>query len=466
MTVSGLCVFGCAWTGCSPDGVGQPPPQGVPRVAQSDAPAASADPLKERDVLRVLTSNNAHCYYRYRGEPRGFEHDLARAFAAFMGMEVEFLTPPWADLLDELVKGKGDLVAASLSVLPGRAAKAAFCEPYLDVRQHVVTRKDWEGLQDVADLAGRRIHVRADTSYAKRLRELQQEGIALEIVTHADVPTAELLRRVAEAEIDITLADTNVAHLGRRYHPNLRIALDVTEADRIAWAVRKDDVALREQVNAFFTQILNDGTFEKIYNDYYASVELFDPVDLTRFQERVETRLPLYIETLKAEAAKYDFDWRLLAAMMYQESHYDPNAKSHTGVRGLMQLTQSTAKELGVTYRLDPVQSIRGGVKYLGRICGQFEELDARNQILFAIASYNVGRGHVLDAQALARKQGLDPLQWESMKETLPLLADKKYHADSRYGYCRGSEPVRHIERILVYYDVLANRDREIGFVE
>lgn len=466
MAVSGLCVLGCAFTGCSRDGVGQPPPQGASRDAQGQTSVAPAGSLQERRVLRVLTSNNAHCYYRYRGETRGFEHDLARAFAASVGMTVEFLTPPWADLLDELADGEGDLVAASLSVIPSRAAKAAFCKPYMDVRQHVVTRKGWKNLQDIADLAGRRIHVRADTSYAQRLRELQQEGISLEIVTHADVPTAELLRQVSEGEIDITLADTNVAHLGRRYYPNLRIALEVSEADRIAWAVRKDDVELRERIDAFFTRILGDGTFDRIYSDYYANVELFDPVDLTRFHERVETRLPLYIETLKAEAATYEFDWRMLAAMMYQESQYDPNAKSHTGVRGLMQLTRSTAKELGVTDRLDPFQSIRGGVKYLGRIYGRFEEVDARNRILFAIASYNVGRGHVLDAQALARKQGLDPLQWESVKETLPLLADKRYYADSKYGYCRGSEPVRHIDRVLVYYDVLANRDREIEFVE
>lgn len=413
-------------------------------------------------VLRILTANNAHCYYIYRDEARGFEHDLVLALAESLGLEAEFFTPPWTQLLDKLEHGEGDMIAASMTATPMRERDVAFSVPYMKVRQHVVVRKESLRIQDVQDLKGREIHVRAGTSYHQRLLKLKRRGIELEIVTHHDVSTEELLRRVSEGEIDITVADTNIARLGRRYYPNLVLSLEIGPPEEIAWAVAKGKPQLLARINTFLLTAFKDGTFDRIYNDYYASVETFDALDLTRFQERVRSRLPAFLDTLKEEAHSHDFDWRLIAAMMYQESRYDAAARSHTGVRGLMQLTLATAGEMGVTDRLDPVQSIRGGTKYLGHIYSRFDDLDDRNRILFALASYNVGRGHVLDAQQLARELGKDPDQWESMIEVLPMLTDEKYYSRARYGYCRGAEPVRYVARVLTYYDVLANEGREI----
>ena len=181
-------------------------------------------------------------------------------------------------------------------------------------------------------------------------------------------------------------------------------------------------------------------------------------MDLRKFHQRIRTRLPKFDEIIKKESRKYGFDWRLVAAVAYQESHWDPRARSYKGVRGLMQLTLTTAKEVGVESRLDPVQSIEGGVKYLRKIYDRFDEIEGLDRMLFALASYNIGYGHVRDAQKIARDQGLDPLKWASLKKTLPLLRQKKYYKSTKYGYCRGTEPVRYVERILTYYDILKNK--------
>jgi membrane-bound lytic murein transglycosylase F len=188
-------------------------------------------------------------------------------------------------------------------------------------------------------------------------------------------------------------------------------------------------------------------------------VEIFDYVDVKTFHRRLDTRLPRYIDIIKKEAERYDFDWRFIAAVVYQESHYNPRARSYTGVKGLMQVTLRTAREMGIENRLDPAQSIHAGVKYMRKMYERFDDIDRRrDRLLIALASYNVGYGHVRDAQTIARRKGLDPEKWSSLKKTLPLLRYKKYYTTVRYGYARGTEPVRYVERILTYYDILRKK--------
>ncbi|MBW2143886.1 MAG: transglycosylase SLT domain-containing protein, partial [Deltaproteobacteria bacterium] len=193
----------------------------------------------------------------------------------------------------------------------------------------------------------------------------------------------------------------------------------------------------------------------KIYEKYYANVEIFDYVDLKKFHIRLRTRLPKYKEMIQKAAQKHGFDWRLIAAVIYQESHFNPKARSHTGVRGLMQLTQNTAKEMGVTDRRDPAQSISGGVGYIEKLYKRYDEATNPDRLLIALASYNVGHGHILDAQKIAEEKGFNPNSWSSLQEILPLLRYPKYYKKTRYGYCRGTEPVRYVNRVLTYYDIL-----------
>lgn len=406
--------------------------------------------------ITVITDNNEHCYFIYKDAPAGFEYELALEFAKYLVVDLEVVTPGWDEMFERLTTGRGDFIAASLTRLPARETFMDFADEYLSIQQFIIVHKDNTTIKTVKDLNGKTIHVRNATSYQQRLTELKEQGLNIELVLHKNVPTEELIRQVAEKEIDVTVADTNVALLNRRFYPDITMAFPVTKKQSLAWGVRKNDKEMLEEINKFFAIILKNGTFEKIYDLYYGNVETFDYVDLKTFQRRIDTRLPKYKKLIEQEAAKYDMDWRLIAAIIYQESHFDPKARSHTGVRGLMQLTLNTAEEMGVENRLDPLQSIQGGVKYLNGLYHRFDDIDDNvEQLLFALASYNVGYGHVRDAQQIAENLDLNPQEWITIKEILPLLRYPEYYRHTRYGYARGTEPVRYVDRIFTYFDVL-----------
>lgn len=424
---------------------------------------SAVDKIRKTGEIAVLTRNNAHCYYNYRGQPMGFEYDMAKEFSNYLGVELKIVTPSWDGLLEKLKNKEGDIVAASLTITPSREADVDFSESYLNVQQQVILRADNHRIKRIEDLNGEEIHVRKGTSYQERLTELKEDGLDIQITTYEDIPTEELIGMVVTKEIEITVADSNIALLNRRYYPDIKMAFPLEESQDYGWAVKKGEDELLNEINKFFTQIKEDGTFQKIYEKYYAYVEIFDYFDLKKYHQRIDTRLPKYKDIIKQASEQYEFDWRLIAAMIYQESHFNPNARSHTGVKGLMQLTIETAKEMGVKNRRDPEASIMGGVKYLKRLYDLFEEAKDPDRMLIALASYNVGRGHVLDAQGIAKDQGLDPNSWASLVETLPLLRNPTYYKKSRYGYCRGTEPVRYVKRILTYYDILKREAIEVG---
>jgi len=419
------------------------------------------DAIRERGRLVVLTRNNAHCYYTYRDAPMGFEYDLAAAFAESLDVDLELRAPAWNSLIPSLAAGDGDLIAASLTRTPTRAARVDFCQEYLRIKQRLIRHKSEPRLKSLDDLAGRTVHVRAGSSYESRLRELVAGGLDVTLAVHEDTPTEELIRRVADGEIELTVADTNIALLNRRYYPDIRVGLDLSEPQSLAWAVPKGERDLRRAVNRFFRTIMQDGTFAELYDRYYAATEVFDYVDLKRYHQRLESRLPQYEAVIREAAAAQGFDWRLIAAIVYQESHFRPRARSHTGVRGLMQLTLDTAREMGVDNRLDPAESVRGGTRYLRYLHDLFAGVEEPDRTLLTLASYNTGRGHVLDAQGIAASQGLDPDKWVSVAQTLPLLREREYYKKARYGYCRGTEPVRYVERILTYYEILKREAME-----
>jgi membrane-bound lytic murein transglycosylase F len=233
---------------------------------------------------------------------------------------------------------------------------------------------------------------------------------------------------VAERKIEVTVADSNIALLNRRYNPDIRIAFPITDKQSLGWAVRKGNTELLKAVNSFLSEIHDNGTFQDIYDHYYSNRVILGPVDITSFYRRIRTRLPDYKETIRREAEKHGFDWRLIAAMIYQESHFNPRAMSYTGVRGLMQVTKATAKEMGIGNRMNAEESIRAGVQYLARLRDRFNDIkDDRDRLFFALASYNIGYEHVRDAQEIARKKGLDPDTWENLKTVLPLLQSCPY---------------------------------------
>lgn len=423
----------------------------LPSCAKKNA----LEKIKESGKIIVITRNNAHCYYTYRDNSMGFEYDLAKAFSDYLGVSLKVITPPWEKLFDELNTGNGDFIAASLTITPSREKLADFSDEYLAIQQQAIIHTNNFQAKKLEDLKGKTIHVRRGTSYEERLNELKGGELDINIQLYEDTPTEELIRMVAEKEIEVTIADSNIAFLNRRYYPDVKIAFPIEEPQSLGWAVKKGETALQNEINEFFKKIKKDGTFAKIYEKYYANVEIFDYVDLKKYHRRLKTRLPKYKEIIKKAAEKYGFDWRLIAAVVYQESHFNPRARSFTGVRGMMQLTLNTAKDMDIKNRLDPKQSIMGGVKYLKRLYDRYDDAKDPDRVLITLASYNVGHGHILDAQKIAKENNLDPNSWSSLEEILPLLRYRNYYRKTKNGYCRGTEPVRYVNRILTYYDIL-----------
>lgn len=419
----------------------------------------TVEKIRKNGKLRLITSKAVNTYYIYNNKPTGFEYDLALAFAEFMNVELDIITPGWSSMFAYLKQGKGDFIAAGLSITAPRLEYLDFSIPYMTVQQRIIHHRLIFNPKDINDLEFKLFHIRRGTSYHDRLAEIKALGVDLEYVLHNNIPTEELIGMVHDREITFTIADSNIALLSRRFFPDIRIGIPIQERESLAWAVRKNDGEMLKQVNKFFLYATNTGILKRITARYYGNIDNFDPYDLKKFHERIETRLPKYKNVIKEESAKHGFDWRLIAAVVYQESHFEPDAKSVTNVRGLMQVTKITAKEMGIKNRRDPHQSIRAGIKYLSLMYKRFDYIKDKSQrMLFALASYNVGYGHVKDAMSLAKENGYDPTTWKGLKATLPLLAKAKYYNQTKYGYARGWEPVRYVERIQTYFDILKQK--------
>ncbi len=415
--------------------------------------------------VRLITDNSANTYYIYRDTPMGFEYDMAKEFAKFLHARLVVEVPGWNDMFSYLEENRGDFIAAGLTITEQREKKVDFSRPYMTIQQHLIHHKLISDIKDIYQLDGKTIHVRRGTTYETRLKELVKQGIKINIVLHDNIPTEELIRMVAERKIKYTVADSNIALLNRRYYPDIRIGIPIEEKENLGWATRKGDKRFLSEMNRFLKMAEKTGIQGKIYEKYYGTVEIFDYFDLKKFHERIDTRLPKYEALIKKEAAKYGFDWRMIAAVIYQESHYNADAISRTGVRGLMQVTLDTAREMEIKNRRNPAQSIKAGIKYLDVLYNRFDDIKNKHQrLLFALASYNIGYGHVRDAQKLAEERGLDKNSWASLKQVLPLLAVRKFYKTTEHGYARGREPVKYVEQILSYYDILKQKAKTSYF--
>ena len=412
--------------------------------------------IKQTGVITVATRNSAHCYYLYRDQPMGFEYELAKAFAEYLGVRLQIkIVDKWSDMVAALSDGSAAFIAASMPITSKRQTQVAFSDGYMEVAQNIITHRKNTGIKEAADLSGKTIDVRKGTVYQQRLVELKKQGINLAIRLHDDLPVEELIQKVADGQIDFTIANSNIISINRRNFPGVVSTGSINDGMQLAWAVYPKSKKLLEQINAFLRMINKSGKFDEIYNKYYGDIDDFDYVDLEAFHRRVKNKLSRYSPFIKAAAKKHGFDWRLIAAQIYQESHLNPWAKSQAGARGLMQILPSTAKDLGIGDLFDPVQNINAGVQHLKDLYDHFDQAHGEDRLLIALAAYNIGQGHINDARDLAKKKGLDPDKWVSLSKTLPLLQYRKYFMNTQYGFCRGTEPIRYIKQILIYYDVL-----------
>ena len=266
-----------------------------------------------------------------------------------------------------------------------------------------------------------------------------------------------MLQLVSDGIIDYTVADSNEVLLNKRFLLNISAAFDISTPQTLAWAIQKSyDHSLHLATVKFFEKIKASGVLNQLIERTYGHVENFDYVGTVLFKRHIAIRLPEFIELFKTYAEFHDLDWRLLAAMSYQESHWKPLAKSPTGVRGIMMLTRATAKQMGIKDRLSADGSIRGGAKYFAQMQRRInEEVSSPDREWMALAAYNVGLYHLTDAQKITEQLGKDPNKWSDVKHSLPLLAKRKWYKKTKHGYARGYEPVQYVENIRSYYDIL-----------
>jgi membrane-bound lytic murein transglycosylase F len=430
--------------------------------------------IRESGKIVALTGYNAYSYFIYRGRPMGYEYELAKRLAEHLDLDLEIkVVKDINTMIEKLNSGEGDFIAFNLTVTQKRKEKVAFTH-FLNITKQVLVQRrpdNWRKmrLDQIEDhlirtpleLAGDTAHVTRGSAYFQRLRNLSEEiGGGIHIVqADSGVTTASLISKVADGEIEYTVADENIAKLMQAHHSNLDIKTDISLPQKIAWAVRKTDTLLLGAINDWIKQMRKKPEFYAIYNKYYKNRQQFRERFASEYFSNTEgSKISRYDDLIKEYAKELGWDWRLLASVIYQESQFNPRAKSWAGAVGLMQLMPRTAESYGVRNPRSPEESIRAGVKYLKWLDNFWEQhiRDSGERIKFVLASYNIGFGHILDARKLARKYGANPNVWEGNVEEYLLKKSKpKYYNDPvvRNGYARGIETVNYVETIFDVYD-------------
>jgi membrane-bound lytic murein transglycosylase F len=416
------------------------------------------DAVLERGRITLITRNAPATYYLDRETPAGFEYELARAFADYLGVDLDVeLAADWPEMRRKLGEIPAAFLAPGRPISPEAAAGLTATAPYLSVRHHIILGPaETEMVRTPSDLAGRTVHLAADARVRPDLEALRAEGVPFSLAVHDDVPTEELIRRVAAGELPAAAAPGHVALLNRRYYPETAIAAAVGEPAPLRWLARAEGEGLRRRMDAFFRAARETGAFQRIHDRHFGPPPPPENLDVAAFLDRMETAAAPHLPRIRAAARAHGFDWRLIAAQAYQESRFDPAARSPAGAVGLLQLMPDTARKLGVADRRDPAANIEGGVRHLRGLVDFFDGARSKaDRLRIALAAYNAGQGHILDARNLARQRGLDPDRWESLTETLPLLREERHYRDALHGYCRCAEPVEYVGRIMAYADVL-----------
>ncbi len=442
-----LCILACLAAGC-------------------EFAAKPVMPLSEGGKLVVLTINGPATWYEdAQGQPSGFEHDLVALFAKDLGVPLEYAFVASPEKAEKaLAEGRAHLAAALLPRhfdLPGGLA---WGPSYRSAQHQLVWRAADPKPRSLADLAGHRVGVIGDTFADQLLSSTPKLAAPIERLA-PDTSPEELLTRLADGRLDAALIDSARFTVARKHFPQLDVAFDVGKPVDYAWRVGAiDQKPLLDRMKVFFARIAADGTLKRLSDRYFAHAARISAIDAGTLLERMNTILPkLKVHFLEAERVS-GFDWRLIAAIGYQESHWDPRATSPTGVRGLMMLTEETADRLKVEDRLDARESILGGARYLGLLADSLPpRIREPDRTWLALAAYNLGVGHLEDARILAQRKGLSPDAWQDVKLALPGLADPAVYQDLKHGYARGHEAMQFVDNVRNYQDMLARVELHDG---
>ncbi|MEQ1440743.1 membrane-bound lytic murein transglycosylase MltF [Fontimonas sp. SYSU GA230001] len=414
--------------------------------------------VRSLGVLRIATINSPTSYYiGSNGEPTGFEYDLAAGFARHLGVTLDIrvaANPPEAAQL--VLAGEAHLAAAGLAATDARRSRFRFTRPLQSVVPLLVYRKGARRPSGLGELSGT-LRVVAGSAHAELLHRLREASFPhLQWEETAEQESEELLLAVSGGDLDYTIANSNLVAINQRYYPNLATAFAIADAQPLAWAfsAQRDDSLLRA-AESYFDQ-LGAAELSRIHDRYFGHIEQVDSLGALTLATHVDTRLPRYRAAFEKAAEVTGLDWRLLAAIGYQESHWDPNAVSPTGVRGIMQLTAATAELMSLSNREDPAQSILGGSRYFRMLLDRLPpEIVEPDRTWLALIAYNIGYGHLLDVRQLTAQQGGDPNRWLDVRDRLPLLTQSKWYSRLRYGYARGHEARTYVGNVRTYYDML-----------
>ncbi len=433
--------------------------------------------IQERGKLVAITSYSPLSYFIYHGEPMGYEYELLQLLGDHLGLDVEIkLARDLEEMNNMLARGEGDLIAYGLTITAERRKELAFTVPLNVTHQVLVQRKpdNWrqmklheieaELIRDPFDLAGDTVYVRKGSAYTERLRNLSREiGNSIMVVeAPAELTTEDLINNVASDSIKLTVADENIAQIQSAYYQNLDVETPLSLPQQTAWAVRPSSPLLLDTLNAWLTEAQNHADYYVIYNKYYKNRQAFRSRYASEYNPSTGGSISPYDEWIKEGAEKLGWDWRLLAALIYRESQFNPRARSWAGAAGLMQLMPRTAHEFGATNPFEPRQNIMAGVEFLLWLENYWSEHidDPEERRKFVIASYNVGQGHIQDARKLAEAFDADPDVWENNVEQFMLKKTNPeyYNLDIvSYGYASGIEPVNYIKTINELYEHYQN---------
>ncbi|BBM01636.1 transporter substrate-binding domain-containing protein [Microbulbifer sp. GL-2] len=432
-----------------------------------EQPLRNWQQILESGTLRVLTRNHPASYFIWRGELMGFDYDLLKKFASDHKLRLSMIVPDSEmGLAEALQKGMGDMIAASLTITESRRQQGlVFSRPYMTVKELLVaepqaaTENNNLPLEEL--LAGQTVAINPQTSYHDSLLKLLQEQhaqdrVPLQIQRLEGATTEFLIDAVASGAFPFTIADSHLVAIESTYRDDFRVVGELPGDREIAWAVRMGQSGLLEQLNRFLKKHNRDLFFNVTYNKYFKERKRI----LRHQGQRLRNTdvLSPFDPLVQKHTRNSDRDWRMVVAQMYQESQFNPKARSFAGAQGLMQVLPRTASQLGISNLYEPDNAIRAGVSYLDWLDQRFpQKLPLEQKIYFTLAAYNAGHGHVRDARNLAQNLELDPDQWFGhVEEAMLLLSQPEYYRKSRFGYVRGREPVNYVREI---------RDRYIGYL-
>jgi membrane-bound lytic murein transglycosylase F len=448
----------------------------TPEVKKETKPVVkSLEEIKQRGELVAITDYNSTNYFVYRGKTMGYQYDLLRQFAQYLGVKLKVkVSNNLQKNFQQLESGECDLLAVNLTVTKERSKRILFSQSIHETRQVLVQRKPdhWRKmsrrqvesklLRNQLDLGEKIVYVQENSAYAKRLNHLSEEiGDSIQVIEMPEYESEQLIQLVARGEIDYTVCDEDIAKVNRTYYPNIDVKTAISFPQRIAWGLNKESGSLQQELNKWLVNFKKTKKYRRIYAKYFENSKSVSIIN-SDYYANESGKISRYDNYLKKFSKEINWDWRLLAALVYQESRFNPQAKSWAGAYGLMQLMPETGKHFGVTFQSPVEAQIRAGVQFIDWLNKRLDDqiFDQDEKIKFILASYNVGLGHVLDARRLAVKNGKNPDQWEDNVDYYILNKSKpKYYLDSvvQFGYCRGEETYNYVNQIMDRYHHYVN---------